>query len=155
MLRGYSSISLDEKGRIAIPARYRESLQALCKRQMIITLAVDEKGVGQADLLWLFPLSEWEVVEQKISNLPAFNPMALKLKRYFIGNAAECEMDTQGRLLIPEKLRKLAKLDKKLVLIGVGNKFEIWREDVYSAGEQAFMAGSDSEGLDELGDLSF
>ncbi|WP_338040472.1 division/cell wall cluster transcriptional repressor MraZ [Methylocucumis oryzae] len=64
-------------------------------------------------------------------------------------------MDTQGRLLIPEKLRKLAKLDKKLVLIGVGNKFEIWREDVYSAGEQAFMAGSDSEGLDELGDLSF
>ncbi|WP_338040473.1 hypothetical protein [Methylocucumis oryzae] len=78
MLRGYSSISLDEKGRIAIPARYRESLQALCKRQMIITLAVDEKGVGQANLLWLFPLSEWEVVEQKISNLPAFNPMALK-----------------------------------------------------------------------------
>ena len=81
--------------------------------------------------------------------------MAGKLRRFLIGNAYECEMDGQGRLLLPENLRKFASMDKKIVLVGLLNKFEIWNEDAWTIKENQWKDGDDNEGLEELGPLSF
>ena len=155
MFRGISSINLDAKGRIAIPTRYREELQECCERQLVVTIAVDEKCVGEPGCLWLYPLPEWEKTEQTISKLPTLNKMAVKLRRFVIGHASECEMDTQGRLLLPEKLREYAGMEKQLYLVGQLNKFEIWSDTAWQTKEQEWLDGSDTEGLEELGNLSF
>lgn len=155
MFRGISAINLDVKGRIAVPTRYRAELQECCERQMVVTVAVDEKCIGENGCLWLYPLPEWERLEQTISKLPTLNKMAGKLRRFVIGNASECEMDSQGRLLLPEKLRKFAGMEKHVVLVGQLNKFEIWNEEAWQAKENEWMNGDDNEGLDELESLSF
>jgi MraZ protein len=155
LFRGISSINLDAKGRIAIPTKYRDELQECCECQLILTVAVDEKCVGEPGCLWLYPLPEWEKLEQIISKLPTLNKMAGKLRRFLIGNATECEMDNQGRLLLPEKLREFANLEKHLVLIGQLNKFEIWNEAAWEQKEQDWLQGNDNDGLEELGSLSF
>ncbi|MGR8929776.1 MAG: division/cell wall cluster transcriptional repressor MraZ [Gammaproteobacteria bacterium] len=155
MFRGISSINLDAKGRIAIPTRYREELQECCERQLIVTVAVDDKCVGEPGCLWLYPLPEWEKLEQTIVKLPTLNKMAGKLRRFVIGHATECEMDAQGRLLLPEKLREFAGMQKHIYLVGQLNKFEIWSDNAWLAKEQEWLDGNDSEGLEELGHLSF
>ena len=155
LFRGISSINLDDKGRLAIPTRYRDELQECCERQLIVTVAVNEKCIGENGCLWLYPLPEWERLEQTISRLPTLNKMAGKLRRFLIGNASECEMDGQGRFLLPDKLRKFAQMDKKIVLLGQLNKFEIWSEDAWTAKEAEWLNGNDDEGLEELETLSF
>ena len=155
MFRGVTAINLDAKGRFAIPTRYREELQDSCERQLVVTVAVNEKCVGESGCLWLYPLPEWEKLEQTVSKLPTLNKMAGKLRRFLIGNATETEMDGQGRLLLSEKLRKFAGMEKKLILVGQLNKFEIWNEDAWNAKENEWMNADDDDGLDELGTLSF
>ena len=156
MFRGVSPINLDAKGRLAIPTRYREALQDCCDRRMIVTVAIDDRGVGEKGCLWLYPLPEWELLEQKINKLPTLNKVARRLQRFLIGYASECEMDAQGRLLLPEKLRKFAGLEKHVVLLGQLNKFEIWNEEIWSAQENDWLDGDDDdESLDELESLSF
>ncbi len=155
MFRGNTTVNLDEKGRFAIPARYRERVQETCACQLVATVAVDERCVGMDGCLWIYPLPEWEDLEKKIKELPAFNKMAAKLKRFLIGNAYECEMDAQGRIHLPEKLRNFANLQKKVVLVGQLNRFEVWNEEMWSKKEEQFMDSEDIEGLDDLGGLSF
>lgn len=155
MFRGISAINLDAKGRLAIPTRYRGELHDCCDRQLVVTVAVNERCVGEHGCLWLYPLPEWEKLEQTISKLPTLNKMAGNLRRFLIGNASECEMDAQGRLLLPEKLRTFAVMDKKIVLVGQLNKFEIWNEEAWMAKEAQWLAGDDTEGLDEIGSISF
>nr|WP_087146253.1 division/cell wall cluster transcriptional repressor MraZ [Crenothrix polyspora] len=155
MFRGNTTVNLDEKGRFAIPTRYRSRVQETCACQMIVTVAVDERCVGMEGCLWIYPLPEWEELEKKIKELPAFNKMAAKLKRFLIGNAYECEMDTQGRILLPEKLRNFANLHKKVVLVGQLNRFEVWNEEIWAKKELQFMDSEDVEGLDDLGNLFF
>jgi len=155
VFRGVSSINLDAKGRLAIPTRYRAELQESCECQMIVTVAVDDRCVGEQGCLWLYPLPEWEKLELTISKLPTLNKMAGKLRRFLIGNASECEMDAQGRLLLPEKLRKFAGMEKHIVLIGQLNKFEIWNETAWKDKENEWMSDDDAAGLEELGSLSF
>ncbi len=155
MLRGVSSINLDVKGRLAIPTRYRAELQESCERQMVVTVAVDGQCVGERGCLWLYPLPEWEKLELTISKLPSLNKTAVRLRRFLIGNASECEMDGQGRLLLPEKLRTFSEMDKKIVLVGQLNKFEIWNDVAWTDKEAEWMSGDDTEGLDELATLSF
>jgi MraZ protein len=155
VFRGISSINLDAKGRIAIPTRYRAELEDCCGRQLVATVAVDEKGSGEQGCLWLYPLPEWETLEKKISSLPTLNKMAQKLKRFLIGYASECELDAQGRLLLPEKLRQYAMLEKQVILLGQLNKFEIWNEAVWVAKEQEWLSGSDGDGSEALGSLAF
>lgn len=155
LFRGISSINLDDKGRIAVPTRYREELTECCDRQLVVTVAVNERCVGEQGCLWLYPMPEWEKLELTISKLPTLNKMAGKLRRFVIGNASECEMDGQGRLLLPEKLRKFANMDKKIILIGQLNKFELWNEDTWTSKELDWLEGDDTEGLEELGTLSF
>ncbi|WP_428355463.1 division/cell wall cluster transcriptional repressor MraZ [Methyloprofundus sp.] len=155
MFRGVTAINLDAKGRFAIPTRFREELQDCCDRQLVVTVAVNEKCIGEPGCLWLYPLPEWEKLELTVSKLPTLNKMAGKLRRFLIGNATETEMDAQGRLLLSEKLRKFAHMEKKLILVGQLNKFEIWNEDAWNAKENEWLEGDDNEGLEELESLSF
>lgn len=155
MLRGTSSINLDAKGRLAVPTRFRPELQESCDSQMVVTVAVDEQFVGLPGCLWLYPVHEWEKLEEKIVNLSSTSKAAGRVRRFLIGNANECEMDGQGRLLLPEKLRQLAKLEKHVVLSGQLNKFEIWNEDAWNALQEEMMAGEDLEGVEALSHISF
>jgi len=155
LFKGINLISLDAKGRVAIPTRYREELQDCCEQQMVVTVAVDDKAVGEPGCLWLYPLPEWEKLEQTISKLPTLNKMSIKLRRFVIGNASECELDNQGRLLLPEKLRVYAGMEKQVVLVGQLNKFEIWNEAAWENKQQEWLDGSDNEGLEVLESVSF
>lgn len=122
---------------------------------MVVTVAVNEQCSGEKGCLWLYPLPEWEKVEQTIIKLPTLDKMAVKLRRFLIGYATECEMDAQGRLLLPEKLRDYAEMNKKIVLVGQLNKFEVWNEEAWTAKESEWMDSDGSESLDKLGDISF
>jgi MraZ protein len=155
LFRGVSAINLDAKGRMAIPTRYRSELQELCEGQLVVTVAVNERCLGEKGCLWLYPMPEWEKVEVTISKLSTLNKMATKLRRFLIGNATECDMDAQGRLLLPDKLRKFANMEKQIVLIGQLNKFEIWNQNAWDEKESEWLDGDDVDGLDELGNLSF
>jgi len=155
VFRGVTAINLDAKGRFAIPTRYREELNNCCECQMVVTIAINEKGVGEPGCLWLYPLPEWEKLELSISKLPTMNKMAGKLRRFMIGNATEAIMDKQGRLLLSDKLRKFTGIDKKMVLVGQLNKFEIWDESSWKAKENEWMESDDDDGLDALDSISF
>ncbi|USD37217.1 MULTISPECIES: division/cell wall cluster transcriptional repressor MraZ [Ferrimonas] len=122
MFRGASSISLDAKGRIAIPKRYRPLLCAQNDNQLVVT--VDIKSA----CLLLYPLDAWQEVEQKLATLSDTQPSERAIKRLLLGYAADVEMDRMGRVLLPPPLRQYAQLDKQLMLVGQLNKFEIWSE---------------------------
>ena len=120
--RGASSISLDSKGRMAIPARYREVLMNQCEGRLVCTIDVNSPSI------LLYPLPEWEAIELKLQQLSTMLPQERRLQRLLIGHATDCDMDSNGRLLMPAPLRKHAVLGKQLMLVGQSNKFEIWSE---------------------------
>lgn len=154
MFRGVTIVNLDGKGRFAIPTRYREEVFDCCDCQLIVTVAMNEKCVGEPGCLWLYPLPEWEKLELTVSKLPTLNKMAGRLRRFLIGYATEAEMDKQGRLLLSEKLRAFAGMQKKMILVGQLNKFEIWNEDAWNAKEYEWMNDNDDD-LQGLEHLSF
>lgn len=150
MFRGLATLNLDSKGRMAIPTRYRENLLRTCAGQMVLTVDRDH-------CLLLYPLPNWEEIERKLVRLPSFNKQARRLQRLLIGHATECELDGNGRILLPPALREFAGLDKSVVLIGQGNKFEVWAEEAWTARQAEWLgeAGDeDAELPDELGSLS-
>lgn len=148
MFRGVNGVSLDSKGRIAIPTRYREDLAARCSGHLIMTVDRDH-------CLLLYPLPEWEVIEAKLVRLSSFNTQTRRLQRLLIGHATECDMDGAGRILVPAPLREFAGLDKDIMLIGQGNKFELWDEGVWTARRAEWLSEPDSEDLPpELQSLS-
>ena len=122
MFRGASAVNLDSKGRVAIPTRYRAQL--IEKNQGLMVCTVD---IRQPCLL-LYPVDEWEKIEQKLLALSNFDPNQRRLQRVMLGYATECEMDSQGRILLSGPLRQHAKLEKGLMLVGQLNKFEIWSD---------------------------
>ena len=126
MFRGVNNISLDAKGRMAIPTRFRESLQSNCASQLVVTVDTDR-------CLLIYPLPEWQEIERKLVKLPSLNKTARNLQRMLMGNATEVEMDGQGRILIPTSLRTYASLEKKAVMIGQGHKFELWNEESWNS----------------------
>jgi MraZ protein len=121
MFRGINALLVDTKGRMAMPARYRDALQAE-NGSLVVTIDTD------APCLLLYPLPEWNVIESKLAALPSFNAAARRIQRLLIGHATDVELDNNGRLLIPPVLREYASLDKKVMLVGQGKKFEIWSE---------------------------
>ena len=133
MLRGASQINLDAKGRLSIPSRYRAQLQETCQGQVIITVDKDY-------CLLIYPLHEWEEVERKLNRLPNLNKQARRLQRLMIGYASEVEMDSNGRVLLPKELRAFAGLEKQVVLLGQGNKFELWDETRWNDNRDAWLA---------------
>ncbi len=138
MLRGVHTLALDAKGRIAVPSRYRALLQSMAEGALVTTIDTE------ARCLLIYPLSEWEVIQEKISALSSFNKAARRIQRLLVGHATDVEMDASGRVLVPPPLRDYAGLDKKVVLLGQGNKFELWSEEQWAQTRDAY--------LDEAGD---
>lgn len=126
MFIGLNNINLDDKGRIAIPAKCREMFAVCChNNQLIITIDTEER------CLLMYPLTYWQDIEQKLEKLPSFNYAARRIQRLLIGHATEVLLDNQGRVLLPQELREYAGLKKKLVLVGQGKKFEIWDANLW------------------------
>ena len=127
MFRGVHHLSIDAKGRLAMPARHRERAHALSAGQLIATID------AQSRCLLVYPLNTWEELEKEIQQLPTLNPVVRRFQRLVIGYATELECDANGRVLIPPALREYAVLDKRAVLVGQGNKMELWDEDTWLA----------------------
>ena len=121
---------------MVLPARYRERLDEISNGQLVVTIDTDQP------CLLLYPLNEWEIVEEKINALPGFNKVVRKIQRKLIGYATDIEVDANGRILLSSPLRTYAKLEKKVVLIGQGNKFELWDEQLW---EQHCMEQDDDD----------
>jgi MraZ protein len=122
MFRGINVVTIDAKGRLAVPSRYRDVLTSHHHGAMVVTIDTEET------CLLLYPKSAWQVIEEKLQSLPSFNPVARRVQRLLIGHATDVELDGSGRLLLPPELRSYAQLDKRVVMIGQGNKFEMWDE---------------------------
>ncbi|MDT8403527.1 division/cell wall cluster transcriptional repressor MraZ [Sulfuriflexus sp.] len=149
MFRGVNNITMDAKGRMAMPTRYRDRLHERCDGQLVITVDRDH-------CLLLYPLPEWEEIERKLVRLPSFNKQSRRLQRLLIGHATECQLDANGRVLLPPPLREFASLNRQAVLIGQGNKFELWDEQIWNERRDVWLAEEDDEldMPDELESLS-
>ena len=121
MLNGVAKLNLDDKGRMAIPSRYRDGLMDDCAGELVITVDHEHR-------LIIYPKHEWIAVEAKLQSLSSFKKQEAKIKRLYLGHAHDCQMDKNGRINIPPYLREKTGLDKQVVLLGVGNKFELWDE---------------------------
>lgn len=120
MFRGFTPVALDGKGRLAIPTKYRDTLMERCGGRLVATID------PHSGCLLLYPYPEWEPIERKLNALPSFNALSRQLQRILVGSAADLEMDSAGRILLPAPLRDYVRMDKDAVLVGQGNKFEIW-----------------------------
>ena len=139
MFRGVQHINMDAKGRLAIPARQREPLHSECAGCVVVTIDT------MAPCLTVYPLPEWERIEKEIQALPALKPAVKRFQRLMLGYATDLELDGSDRLLFPPPLREHAKLDKKLVLVGQGNKLEVWSEALWFAERDEALRDSDPE----------
>ncbi len=139
MFRGVSTINLDAKGRMAMPARYRDLLTEKYGGRLVAT--VDFTG----RCLLLYPIDEWEVIQQKLESLSSFDEASRRVQRMLIGHAHDLEMDGSGRLLLPQILRTRAQLDKHLALVGQGMKFEIWSQENWDEQADSWFAGTTGE----------
>jgi len=126
VFRGIQPVCLDAKGRVGIPSRYRERLTSVCANALVLTL-------NPLDCcLWLYPLPEWEKIDEKLQELSDFDIQSRRTKQMMRGYATDCELDGQGRILIPEALRAFADIEKHIMFIGQGNKFELWDESAWN-----------------------
>ncbi|MCB1621199.1 MAG: division/cell wall cluster transcriptional repressor MraZ [Thiothrix sp.] len=133
MFRGISNITIDTKGRLSMPAKYRDAIMEGAAGQIVIT-------VDHADrCLLVYPMDQWERVERTLMNLPNLNRRVRNMQRLILGHAAELELDAQGRLLLPGPLREYAGLDKKAVLVGQATKFELWDADTWQAARDSWL----------------
>ncbi|MBE5908771.1 MAG: division/cell wall cluster transcriptional repressor MraZ [Lachnospiraceae bacterium] len=115
MFMGEYSHSIDAKGRLIMPAKYREQLG----NEFVVTKGLD-------GCLFVYPQEEWQSIETKFREVPLTTKDARKFSRFFFAGAAACEIDKQGRILLPSVLREFAGLEKDVVLVGVLNRIEIW-----------------------------
>ena len=120
MFRGFSSVSLDRQSRLAIPSRFRERLVEIAGGCLVQTLNPLDRS------LWLYPLPEWDLIEEKLAVLSDFDKQSRRAKQMMRGYATDCQLDSHGRILVQAELRDYAQLDKQVIILGQGNKFEIW-----------------------------
>ena len=143
MFMGEYQHSLDEKGRMTIPAKFRDDLG----QSFVVTRGLDQ-------CLFVYPKAEWSVLENKLKSLPLMKSDARAFTRFFFSGATECDLDRQGRVNIPSNLREHARLDKDAVVIGVSNRVEIWSREAWesysSQSEESF-----NEIAEKLVDLDF
>ncbi|MFT5164106.1 MAG: MraZ protein [Alteromonadaceae bacterium] len=152
MYRGASAITIDNKGRLAIPTKFRDLLIAECQGEMICTIDIHQP------CLLLYPLTEWEDVETKLRKLSSMNPHERRVQRLLLGHASECKLDGNGRTLISGPLRNHAGLDKNIMLVGQLNKFEIWDEATWQQqidDDIAAQNAGDFQLTERLQDFSF
>ncbi len=137
MFQGATQLNLDSKGRLAIPARHRDMLLSTYAGQLVLTANTDS-------CLLLYPQPEWQPICEKLLKLP-LNPRTRALQRRLIGYAEDVEMDAAGRVLISPALRSYATLDKHVMLIGQGHKFELWDEAKWTAQQEADLSFAEGE----------
>lgn len=146
MFRGAHSITIDPKGRFAMPAKHRDCLAEYCAGHVVITIDPDH-------CLLLYPLPDWEEIENKLKRLHNLDRRARSLQRLLLGHATELELDSHGRILLPPLLREFATLDRKAMLIGQGNKFELWDEDRWNSNRDQWLAEYAAQDLSLSADL--
>lgn len=148
MFRGATKVTIDAKGRLAIPTRYRDRIISRCDGQLVITVDKDY-------CLLLYPYPDWEEIERKLMRLPSLNKQARRLQRLMVGYATEIEMDGNGRILLSKELREFSSIDRQSILIGQGNKFELWDDDSWNKKRDSWLSMEDEAGLStELETLS-
>jgi MraZ protein len=122
MFRGPAKVTLDDKGRVVVPARYRERLLERSQGQLVVT--VDRDG----ECLLIYPLADWEQFERQLMQLPNVAERSRRLQRLMVGHATDLVLDGHGRMLLPPELREIAGLERRAMLIGQGNRCELWDE---------------------------
>ena len=139
MFKGISNLNIDTKGRASMPQRYRNDFCIKKKCKLVITADKDK-------CLLIYTQNNWNIIEKKLSNLPSYNKEARFIQRLVIGHATESEIDSQGRFLIPNPLREYAAIQKKIILLGQGSKFELWSETIWNKKMKSWL---ESENIDE------
>ncbi len=140
MFMGEYNHTVDEKGRLIIPSKFREELG----NEFVITKGLD-------DCLFIYNNTEWRALEDKLRALPLTNKNARTFARFMLGGAATVELDKQGRILIPQVLRTFASLDKEIVLVGIANRIEIWNKAKWDAASNIDDMESIAEQMADLG----
>lgn len=146
MFHGETAINLDAKGRLAIPTRYRDDVAAMSDSRLVVTVNPFDKN----HTLWLYPLGEWERVQRQVMSLSTTKEKHRWVQRAMVGSASQCDMDGNGRILLPTPLREFAKLDKRVTLLGLGHRFEIWDETQWREHRERNL----QEGIESDPDLS-
>jgi MraZ protein len=137
---------------MAVPAKHRERLHVLCEGKLIVTIDPLSKCLS------IYPLPEWEAIEEKFRSISTLNRATQSYKRLLLGNATEIDLDANGRFLLPPNLRSYAQLEKKAALVGQGAKLELWSEEGWDAAQAAALediAAGDLELPADLMDISF
>ena len=142
MFMGEYNHTIDPKGRLIIPAKFREALGD----EFVVTKGLD-------GCLFVYANTEWNNFEEKLRTLPLTNKNARQFTRFFLAGAAACEVDKQGRILIPQVLREFAKLEKDVVLVGVASRIEIWSKEVWDESISTYDTDMDevAENMENLG----
>jgi MraZ protein len=145
MFRGRFEHTIDSKGRVSIPSRFREILATRYDERLIIT--------NFDQCLWAYPSGEWRKVEEKVAALPQFKPEVKALQRFFISAASESAIDKQGRMMIPQTLRDYAGLEKDCIIVGMSQRIELWDKSrwgkIFNEAEEKLHGSFDK--LAELG----
>lgn len=148
MFFGETAINLDAKGRLAVPVRYRDALKEQCDNRMVLTYSAFDSGS-----LWLQPEETWERVRDDVLALPNFNASHRSLQRRLVGSATVVEPDASSRILLPPSLRQVAGLEKRVVLLGMGGRFEIWNENTLNVKRAEEEANLDEQASAEMARL--
>lgn len=125
VFRGIYEGRLDSKYRVSMPKRYRAALSEDYDNQLVVTIDTD------SPCLLIYPSEIWVDIEKKIADLPSFSAAARRVQRLLVGHACDLDMDSQGRILLPALLRDYAQLQKSVIWLGQGNKFELWDQDLW------------------------
>lgn len=133
MFLGVNTLSMDAKGRLAIPVKYRQELGGADDSNVVVTVNPHDR------CLWLYPEREWQPIAQKVSRLPPLNRQNKNLQRLLIGYAEQMQLDGQGRILLSKSLRDYAGMSKQVALVGQGHKFEIWDADSWQQNQAEWL----------------
>jgi MraZ protein len=123
MFRGQYSHAIDAKGRVALPSRFRESMGSDGEVRLVLTPSISDGSIH------VFPLKTWEELEAKVAKLPQFDQQVIMLRRRYVSAAVDCELDSQGRVLVPPQMREHAGILKEVVWAGVLEKIELWAQE--------------------------
>lgn len=138
MFRGLTTLNIDDKGRVTIPSHHRTRIMDEANGELVLTIDTEDR------CLLLYPMPHWQVIEDKLGQLPSFHPETRRIQRLLIGHATECLLDRHGRVLLPPLLREYAGLDKVVMSVGQGKKIELWGESQWQMGRDRWL----SEGMD-------
>lgn len=141
MFRGATKVTIDDKGRVVVPAHYRAVLSAPAEGRVVVTADRDE-------CLLVYAAPEWEKIEQQLNALPSLHPQARRLQRLMIGHAEEMTLDGHGRLSLTPELREFAGLDRSAWIVGQGRRLEIWDEARWKAQREEWKKSE--QGVTEL-----